>query len=367
MSCGKKAVLVAPLPPPYGGIANWTRIIISALGGDSNWETTVVDTSPRLRATEGRSLLNRVVDGFRSTLKARKALGCVIREGVSVVHITTSGSLALFRDSILLSYLAKHSVPTVYHIHFGRVPDILNSGSWEKAALLRNLALCSKVIAIDAATARALEPVVGKRKVVLTGNPVDLNEMDLVSNKTTEDTSSIVYIGWLIPTKGIAELCDAWRCIYKKFPNWKLELIGPYNPTTLEKMTLDIDDGLEITGELTHEEAMRRLATSSIAVLPSYTEGFPNFVLEAMSLGKPVVATAVGAIPEMVGDERGILIPPRNAKALELALEKLMDNPFKRQELGLKAKDFVRKNYSAEVVVDEYKKVWLEIMGKANE
>ena len=112
---------------------------------------------------------------------------------------------------------------------------------------------------------------------------------------------------------------------------------------------------------------MRRLATSSIAVLPSYTEGFPNFVLEAMSLGKPVVATAVGAIPEMVGDERGILIPPRNAKALELALEKLMDNPFKRQELGLKAKDFVRKNYSAEVVVDEYKKVWLEIMGKANE
>ena len=365
-SCRRKAVLVTPLPPPYGGIANWAKIVVAALDGDADWETTIVDISPRQRATEGRSLLNRVNDGLKSTVKARKALRRAVREGTSIVHITTSGSLALFRDGVLLSYLAKCDIPTVYHIHFGRVPNILNGDSWEKAALLRNLSLCTKVIAMDSVTAKTLESAIGKDKVELAGNPIELAGMDSISCEMKEEEKEVVYIGWLVPTKGIVELCEAWRHIYKEYSDWHLKLIGPYEPAMLKKMIGGVDDGIEIIGELPHDVAMRQLATAAIAVLPSYTEGYPNFVLEAMSLGRPVVATTVGAIPEMLGEERGILVPPRDAEALRYALESLMADSVKRRDLGLRAKRFAHENCGSEVVVNKYKKVWLKAIGERN-
>lgn len=75
----------------------------------------------------------------------------------------------------------------------------------------------------------------------------------------------------------------------------------------------------------------------TVFVLPTYTEGFPNVVLESMACGCPIVATSVGAIPEMLDGGAGIVIEPRNVEQLRDAVAWVLENPERAAEMGAQA------------------------------
>ena len=95
-----------------------------------------------------------------------------------------------------------------------------------------------------------------------------------------------------------------------------------------------------------------------IFVLPSYTEGFPNVILESMACGCAIIATTVGAIPELIGEEdgrqNGVLIPPRNADALKKALNQLLNDG--------KLKDTCRYNVRCKVKKYNMESIWLNLV-----
>ena len=358
-----KIILVAPVPPPNGGIANWTEIVLRALRQNTDWKVSNIDTAPRRRITEGRTIINRVFGGLASIIRTLGTLRKELSDQTDcVVHIATSASLALFRDCVIINYLCHHKVPVVYHLHFGRTPEILETESWEKRLLLDNIKLCSKVIAIDGFTKAAIDVEVGGDKTCYIENPIWLDSMYEIEKEGVGDEKKITYVGWVVPTKGIGELCSAWRKIRKTYPDWRLEIIGPYDDKVATSLLGDDWTGIDLTGELPHDQAMRRLAKSSIAVLPSYTEGFPNFVLEAMLLGKAIVGTKVGAMPEMLSEGRGLIIPPADVDALAGALEQLICDESRRREMGSLSMNYVRKQCSAQKVVEKYEKVWFEVL-----
>lgn len=118
---------VAPVPPPYGGIANWMAMMCRYMDQEKKDEIqyTLINTAPKKRVTEGRTLWNRVVDGGLDMLRIRKKLQHVLSErDYDCIHITTSGHLSFVRDLALLLLAKKRNVKTLYHIRFGRVPDI---------------------------------------------------------------------------------------------------------------------------------------------------------------------------------------------------------------------------------------------------
>jgi glycosyltransferase involved in cell wall biosynthesis len=168
-------------------------------------------------------------------------------------------------------------------------------------------------------------------------------------------------VGWGVPAKGLTELVTAWALL--DTPS-RLRIIGPISEPYAQDLTAIADKALgelEIVGPVEHGEAMSQLAAADVCVLPSYTEGFPNVVLEAMALGKPVVATCVGAIPEMLlgsDDECGICIPPRDVNALHIALRQLATSKALRTALGTNGRRRVERNYSMGVVFRQYKDVW---------
>lgn len=368
MNGGKpRIILVAPVPPPNGGIANWTEIVLRGLGQYTDWKVSHIDTAPRKRITEGRTIINRVFGGLTSIVRTLMSLRKELSDQTDcVVHIATSASLALFRDRVAIDYLRRHGVPAVYHLHFGRTPEILATESWEKKLLLNNIKRCSKVIAIDGFTKAAIDVEVGGVKTRYIENPIWLDSMHEFEKDGVGDEKKITYVGWVVPTKGIGELCSAWRIIRKTHPDWRLEIIGPYDNKVAASLLGDDWTGIDLTGELPHDQAMRRLAKSSIAVLPSYTEGFPNFVLEAMLLGKAVVGTKVGAMPEMLGEGRGLIIPPADVDTLASALEQLICDESRRREMGALSMNYVRKQCSTQRVVEQYEKVWIEALHEYN-
>src|SRR5690606_9755598 len=100
--------------------------------------------------------------------------------------------------------------------------------------------------------------------------------------------------------------------------------------------------------------------TSSILVLPSYTEGFPNVLLEALAVGCPVVSTSVGAIPDIVSEtlKTGLIVEPRDINALRDALFKLLDDHELRKEYGRAGQEYVFEHYSTEVIYKKHLDLW---------
>jgi glycosyltransferase involved in cell wall biosynthesis len=109
---------------------------------------------------------------------------------------------------------------------------------------------------------------------------------------------------------------------------------------------------------LAKEHAFQR---ASVLLLPSYSEGLPYSVLEAMSYGVPTICTDVGALPDVVqhGVE-GFLVEPKNVEKLSEAMEKLLSNPLLVKNMGEKSRDKMQASYSLDALNKKFKKAWFD-------
>ena len=145
------------------------------------------------------------------------------------------------------------------------------------------------------------------------------------------DHEVILFVGNLLAAKGIYELLEAFRALRQRRPKATLVLAGE-GPFRDRALTLANEAGManwvRLIGRQKSEDVAAWLAAANVFCLPSYTEGCPNVVLEALSSGRPVVATAVGGIPELVDAGCGILVRPRDSEMLAAALESALSRTW---------------------------------------
>lgn len=349
--------LIAPYPPPYGGIAHWTSIITEHANSRSDISIHVINTAPRWRKIHNNNLLIRALGG--GVQLARDILivtHTLIRKKFNSIHLTTSGSLSVIRD-LAIAYIAKtFRIPLTYHIRFGRIPDISQRNSFEWRVLKRVAESAETVISIDRSTLFALKEHAPKAKSIMVPNCIDLKTIPQPS-KVSKHTKTLLFVGWVLPSKGIAELISAWQQILP--PDWSLDIVGPVDPEYRQELLSQIpDDSVRILGELPHNLVMEKIANCDLFVLPSHTEGFPNVVLEAMAMAKPIIATRVGAIPEMLDGHSGLLIPSKDVPALVSSIKNLIEDPVLRKEIGERAQKKAVSSYSLDIVFEKYVSLW---------
>lgn len=357
-----KILLITPFPPPMGGIANWSKLVYDYLSENtSDVEVRYINTAPKKRSADGRTIFNRIFGGFISIIKCSRMLKKEIKTfKPDVVHINTSGSLALFRDIKILKILKRKNIRTILHLRFGRVPDVLKTNSLESKLLKKAFNLTKVILCIDQKTTSSVS-ILYPDKTKCIPNPFVAEKMPSVNGLTIDKCSNeITFLGWVVKTKGIEELLSAWKEIYLKYPTWKLKVIGPYNDSYLDTLKNNFSfDGVFMLGEKSHDDAMEIVNNSDIFVLPSYTEGFPNVILEAMYLGKAIVSTDVGAIPEMLADDCGIVIKPQCVEELVISLEKVITDASLRVKLGNNASKKCE-IYSIDNVLKQYMEIWFK-------
>jgi len=113
---------------------------------------------------------------------------------------------------------------------------------------------------------------------------------------------------------------------------------------------------------LDHPAMLDEMRAADIFALPSFGEGFPNSLVEAMALGLPSVATPVGAVPEIIDDGvNGRTIPPGDAKALAAAIADLAGDRAKRLEMGKQAQQTVAERYSESRIVERVRGLYREL------
>jgi len=140
------------------------------------------------------------------------------------------------------------------------------------------------------------------------------------------DRRHVVYVGRLEARKGTPELCEAFEQLAARAPDVDLVLVGDGESTAACRAFAERMAGRVIlAGEVGPDEVARYYAASDITTLPSHAEGTPNCVIEALASGRPVVATHVGGIPDMIHHEgMGLLVPPKDVAALLQALERAL-------------------------------------------
>ena len=136
-------------------------------------------------------------------------------------------------------------------------------------------------------------------------------------------------------------------------PNLKLLLVGDGelrgNGKKYKKLAESISESIIFTGY--RDDVPLLMNISDIFVLPSFSEGAANVVLEASSSGLPVIASRVGEIPNIISDYKsGILIHPGNVKDLVDALKYLLENPIEAKEMGLRGRQIIIKNYTWDAI-----------------
>jgi len=157
----------------------------------------------------------------------------------------------------------------------------------------------------------------------------------------------------LEPEKGHPTLLEAWPAVREAVPNAHLLIVGEGAERTaleLHAMGLGISRSVTFTGR--RDDVPAVTAALDVAVLPSYREAQGLSILEAMALSRPVVASAVGGIPEMIEHGRtGLLVPPRDPEALAASLVRLLtDHPY-ADTLARAGHDLVYERFCVELMV----------------
>lgn len=149
------------------------------------------------------------------------------------------------------------------------------------------------------------------------------------------DAELLLYVGRLVPEKGLRELFDACTALAAARPRMRLVLVGD-GPMRAELEARIARDApwAQLAGAQPPERVAQWFAACSLLALPTYSEGHPNVLVEALACGRPAVTTPVGGIPEVVDDTVAILVPPRTVDPLRDALAAALDREWDASALG---------------------------------
>ncbi|WMI67267.1 glycosyltransferase family 4 protein [Mangrovimonas sp. YM274] len=213
----------------------------------------------------------------------------------------------------------------------------------------------------------------GKLKVIANGSSNGIDELHYDANKVSKEQKELlrnklniknedvvfIYLGRVVKDKGINELVSAFDQLSKEFQNSKLLIVGPreddLDPISQESEII-ITNNSQIIVPGAQSDIRPFVAISDVLAFPSYREGFPNVVLQASCMGLPCIVTDINGCNEIISDgENGIIIPPKDVKALLKAMKFMMENPKNR----IKMSEGARQN-----IVDKYKQslVWDELL-----
>lgn len=178
------------------------------------------------------------------------------------------------------------------------------------------------------------------------------------------ETPALGFVGDLAPQKGVDHLL---RAVSEMEDPWHLFIVGDGGERSrLENLcdSLSIRDKTTFTGH--RDDVHRILPELDIVVSPSLFEGMPNALLEAMAAGRPVVASAVDGITEVVTcPELGLLVPPGDVREIRQAITTLMKNPSMRRGIGQSARKHVAANFSVERMIDRLEGLFSRLVSEA--
>lgn len=240
-------------------------------------------------------------------------------------HLHTASNGSTFRKILYLKTVKRAGKKAIVHIH-GAYYLVFFDRQKEKRKrqIIDFLDSADLVVALSDDWKEKFEKKFGITNCVSLPNGIDTNAFADAFCNLELHRNEFVLLGRLGERKGVYDLVDAVEKAVKMNPNIKVYMAGDGEIDKVRSRVNEkgLQKNIEVTGWVDLKGKMDLLRKSSTVILPSYFEGLPMSVLEGMAAGKAIISTGVGAIPEVIGAENGILIHPGDIDALADALVK---------------------------------------------
>ncbi len=201
-------------------------------------------------------------------------------------------------------------------------------------------------------------------------NPIDNVFFELPQNG---NANQLLYIGRLIPRKGVHSLLQAFARLHQRIPEARLHVAGGVSfsneaktyPQQLKQFVVDagLEDAVTFLGELDRAALLQEYSRCAALVLSSVVETAPMVIMEAMAAGKPVVSTDAGGARYLVEHgQTGLVVPSNDERALGEALYQVLSDEAKLETMGHRAKEAAKQRFHAQVVAAQTRDVYYNVL-----
>lgn len=244
--------------------------------------------------------------------------------GSYIAHIHTASRISFWRKAVFIIEAKLLGMKVILHIHGGGFAGFV---SQHKKIVPFILKRCNIVIALSILWKDYFIHELNLQNVYVIHNIIPFPKIKKI-NKF--DCLSLLFLGAIVPDKGIFDLVECLAINKHLFKDKvRLYIGGNGNIEGLQTTVRDkgVDDMVVLLGWVEGEEKIDLLNKSNVYILPSYVEGLPISILEAMSYGMAIISTSVGSIPEVVKEDNGIIVQPGDLLALRDAILFFLKNP----------------------------------------
>ena len=318
-----------------GGISSVINLILQAAPPDVNIDYlfTHIEGSLLLKIR----VFSQAVGGLLWKLLSQK---------VDVVYIHMSQGGSTVRKSILVLIAALFQKPIVMHTHGSQFHQFYaNLPSVAQRLLSWIFRRCARFIVLSDSWKVFYTKTVGLNptSVVVLSNPVKLPPH--VPPRSASNQVTFLFLGRIGSRKGAFDLIRAYASMPADLRDQAHLIVAGDGEVEAARQLVDslgLTDAISLPGWVGVEQRDQLLASADVFVLPSYNEGLPMSVLEAMGWGLPVITTPVGGIPELITPKQnGLLVTPGDLEQLATAMQFLIQDSSERQALGRRAREHV--------------------------
>jgi glycosyltransferase involved in cell wall biosynthesis len=273
-----------------------------------------------------------------------------------LIHIHVSSDGSFYRKSfyVILAKIFKKRI--IIHIHPTHFLDFIEKASRLKQKyILKTLGYANVIITLTDHVKNQLRDKHGLDSFYeVLPNPINLSDYSC-SGINGRENNMLLYLGWIIKKKGIYDLISAAPLIKKKMEDFQLIVCGNKETSKLRRLVEEnhLSDYIHVHEWVGREEKKELLKKTTALILPSYTEGIPNVILEAMACGVPILCTPVGGnVSILKGNQNCIFFNPGDVGDMAEKVISLLESEDLRNQMSQRNLEAV-KEYDAKVLADK--------------
>jgi glycosyltransferase involved in cell wall biosynthesis len=313
---------------------------------------------------EGR--VGRLVRLMASPVQLAIAL---LARRAAIVHLNTSlNARAYWRDLAYLLVAKACGSRVLYQVHGGALPQRFFGRSRILAACLRGvLQLPDVIVVLARVELEAYRAFVPRQQIVRLPNGIDcaLYPKFQAVHRDPSLPLQLLYMGRLAREKGLYDVLEGLRIARAQGAQTRLVIAGsgPEEAALKRRVRqLGLASTVAFVGPMFGESKVKLLGESDAFFLTSYAEGLPYALLEGMAAGMPVIATPVGAIPDVVVDGvHGLLVPPRDPEAIARAVERLASDRAPFERMSAACRERIAAGYSIDRLAGRLSRLYSEL------
>lgn len=332
-------------------------------GGMASVIRTLRD-SPTLRSEWNIKVFPSCCDGplvKRLSYTAVQLLRFVVGAQADVCHIHIASYSSTWRKLLYGRIAGAKGMNVIYHIHGAEYREFVSSLSPSKRRYVVDaLSAAERVVALSNSWKSYFQEELGLNNVSVIYNSIDVDSFGYAIG----EEGHVAFVGRIGSRKGTYDLLEALAIIKRRGSFFHCVLAGDGEVDKAEKIagSLGVSGNVDFVGWVSVRDVRRIMMESSILVLPSYNEGFPMSIIEAMSCGNAIVSTDAGGIPEAVCGEGSILVSPGDIDGLANALQKLLEDRNLSMKMAEKNRQYVERELDNKVVHKQLSCVYTETM-----